>query len=74
MRSQRKVGPDLSYKDLVPGLRLVNKRKGVSYLIVRVSANEIKARFRRGNAGRFSTKLHDLVPAEVIGYVIEQPE
>lgn len=74
MTAVRRVGSDLSYKDLVPGMRLVQKRKGIQYLVVAANANQILARMRRGSRGRFSTVRYDLVPAELIGFEIHQPE
>lgn len=67
----RRVGSDLSHKDLLPGMRLVAPRKGTMYLIVRVQPTKILARFRRGKVGRWSAKLHEIVPSEVLGFRIE---
>lgn len=66
----RRVGADLSPKDLVPGMTLVQTRKGTAYLIVKVTREKILAKFRRGMTGRFSKKLYDVVPSELIGYTI----
>lgn len=66
-----RVGTDLSPGDLAPGMRLVSEKKGVVYHIVKVMANgTIRAKFRRGKVGRFSTTLHEIVPSQVLGFTI----
>jgi hypothetical protein len=71
-KRRKRVGPDLSPKELQAGMRLVAPRKRITYLIVRVDSYRIFAKFRKGTAGRYSSKIHEIVPAEIVGWVIEE--
>lgn len=71
-RAARRVGPDLSHKLLRPGHRLIAPHKKITYLIVKVEKGRILAKIRRGGRGRFSSVLHEVVPAEVMNFRIEE--
>lgn len=66
-----RVGADLRVSELRPGYRLVAPRKGIHYLIAKVTKTTVWAYLRVGNRGPFGKKLVQIIPAEVYGYRID---
>lgn len=70
LKGAKHVGADLRPKDLRAGDELHAPRKGLCFKVVRVNQGRIFAYMRRSNLGRWGTTLIEVLPAELIGYLI----
>jgi hypothetical protein len=66
-----RLGSDLSVKTLRVGDVLVSPRRGVRLKVVLITDHEIWVQMAKGATGKWSRKRFELVPAEVIGWVLD---